>query len=233
MKILSSLAVALCLAIGTAASAAPVVSQVACSSSDVQDAFACSGAFAGNELGTASVLANTGAQFGNLYAANGGFDNSPFTLIDTSDNTAGSQISFIYETGGALGKVVINDPTSILNSTIFGVALKASDSYSLYIFDGALLSAPFGTTMENLAPFWTMLDYTTAGTSVNKRGTPQNLSHASLWQGPTSGNFGGCFGDPQFCDPVAQVPEPGSLALMGAGLGAMVFTRRRKTQVGV
>ena len=227
-KFFTALALA---ALAFSALAVPVPSaQVLCSPANIQGASSCSGAFAGTELGSAANLANAGAQFGDLaFNSNLTLFNSPFTLMDTSENTRGSQISLIYETGGGLGAILLKDPTGILNQSIFGIGLKAGNSYSLYVFNGATLSQNY--VMDNLNSQWTALTYTTAGTSANWWGIPQNLSHASLWQGPVAPNFGDSCGIGNDGCSIGNVPEPTSLALTLAGLGGLGFvTRRRKTE---
>lgn len=92
--------------------------------------------------------------------------------------------------GGTSGTLTFAPP---VNSP-FAIALKASDSFSLYYYSGAV-----GVTS---------IDFITDGTSLNDKGKPQDLSHATLY--------------------LAPVPEPESYALMLAGLAAVGFMARRR-----
>jgi hypothetical protein len=92
--------------------------------------------------------------------------------------------------GGTAGTLTFAPPVD----SPFAIALKASNSFSLYYYSGAS-----GVTS---------IDYITNGVSVNGRGMPQDLSHATLY--------------------LAPIPEPETYALMLAGLGAVAFVARRR-----
>jgi hypothetical protein len=73
---------------------------------------------------------------------------------------------------------------------LFGISLKASNSFSLYLFDG-------GT--EGI----TSIDFSTIGTSTNDKDKPQDLSHASFFAFTPDDS-----GD-------VDVPEPATAAALG------------------
>lgn len=220
-KILGTLAALAFSLVATSAIARPVAG--ACNPSDITGAYACTGGLVGNDLGNAANLARVGQAFADL----GGFDD-PFTLIDSSDTTRGSQIALIYETGGSTGRLLLEDPTSVLNFSVFGISLKAGNFHSLYLFDGGILSAT--EVLGNLSPTFTSLNFTTAGTALNHKGMPQGLSHAALWGFAPSNFGGGCLLDPTLCDPVSEIPEPATLALLATGLVGIALTTRRRRQ---
>lgn len=220
-KIFSTLALALA---AFAAQAAPMLTSAGiCDVNDVTGAYACAGGFAGNDLGTPANVLAVGGQFATL----GGFDN-PFELIDNSNGTRGSQVALIYETGGKTGQLILEDPSDLLPFSIFGISLKAGNYYSLYLFDGGSLNG----TLKNLGTTLTGLQFTTEGVGLNHKDVPLGLSHAALWGFEPTNFGGGCLLDPALCNPTS-VPEPGTLALLAAGLAGVGFTsaRRRKHSV--
>jgi PEP-CTERM motif len=81
----------------------------------------------------------------------------------------------------------------------FVLSLKAGNAFSLFYFDGA--GAPVSS-----------IDFTTLGVSVNPNGAGNGLSHASVYASA----------------PVAAIPEPHTLLLMLAGLGAIGFMARHR-----
>jgi hypothetical protein len=96
-------------------------------------------------------------------------------------------------------------PTGTLNllapiDGAFAIALKSSTNFSLYYFNGV------GPAIGSLA-------YSTIGTSVNRRGLPQDLSHATL-----------------YLTNAVPVPEPETYAMLLAGLAGIGFVLRRRQQ---
>lgn len=103
-------------------------------------------------------------------------------------------------------------------------ALKSGNGYSLYYFHGVAFDGSGGGTW--LSP------------AFNANGARQDLSHLSIYvrpagdggfdaspQGGLSEPTGGLVSDPQ----AHAVPEPGSLALVGAALGAAAALRHRSS----
>jgi len=78
----------------------------------------------------------------------------------------------------------------------FVIAVQGSTAFSLFYFENGN-----GVTPD--------LNNTMIGVSLNKKGTPQGVSHATLYGGTVS------------------VPEPGSMLLMATGLLGMALRRRR------
>jgi hypothetical protein len=85
-------------------------------------------------------------------------------------------------------------------SGTFVIGLVSANQHSFYFFDA-------------LTPVTSLTFNSTAGVAENQNGIPQQLSHAALYLGT-----------------VAAVPEPGTYALLLAGLGAVGFVsvRRRR-----
>lgn len=160
----------------------------------------CYGAFSGNsngpELDDVTDFLNGIAYGGNTFAWASGAD-------------VGESSGFLNLTGignnQTTGTINFNDP---LGGT-FVIALKASNQFSLYLFDV-------------LSPI-TSIQFSTLGTAVNNNGIPQGLSNVGIWTG-TGGNDPFCIG--QQC--VVQVPEPASAVLLLGGLVGLVAVARRR-----
>ncbi len=146
----------------------------------VPAAQACAGAFAGNDV---QQMGDVLAQIQDL-----GWGATPEYLGTTDAGESDGPFSSV--SSGPDGTVVFNTPLS--GNYVF--ILKAANRFSMYYF-------------ENLVGA-TELSYVTMGTSVNRNGKPQGLSHASL----------------------IAVPEPGTLLLMATGLAAVfgLAWRRRE-----
>lgn len=116
------------------------------------NATACSGSWAGNDSNQqVDVLAQ-------LSSLSGG---SLFTMVGKSDGSGNGP--FTSNPKVTSGTLTFDSPLS----GSFAIALKASNSFSLYYFSGT----------SNLAS----LGFSTIGTALNKQGKAQDLSHATLY----------------------------------------------------
>jgi hypothetical protein len=155
------------------------------------DALACSGAWAGN---ITPQLAAVESQLALDFAPFMGFA-TEFLLVGKSDDPNSGPFTMNAENSTS-GTLSFDTPIN----GIFAVALKAGNSFSVYLFDGGI--SGLGS-----------IDFSTAGVSVNQNGQAQGLSHAALFSlGPIP----------------SPIPEPQSYALMLAGLGVLGFLVRRR-----
>lgn len=180
MKKLTSLALA-----AFATTAAPAYAALisaappTCANSDVSpNSFACSGSWLGND---ANQQTDVLAELNNLLA-------DTWTFGGKSDNANNGPFTGNPQT--PTGTLTFDTPIS----GNFAIALKGSNSFSLYVWQGVNKVAS--------------VDFSMIGTATNPQGRPQDLSHASLY--------------------VGTVPEPGTYALMFAGLGAVGWIARRR-----
>lgn len=156
------------------------------------DAVACSGAWDGNNMNQqASVLGRLTTDFG-AWTGPG----ATWAYVGSSGNTANSV--FQSAVGSATGTITFTHSVTGL----FALAIKASNQFSLYLFDG-------GSTGI------TSIDFTTIGASVNGRGIPQALSHVSLYSADVTVD-------------VTPTPEPSTYLLVLTGIGALGLVRRRR-----
>jgi hypothetical protein len=158
------------------------------------DALACSGAWQGN---ISPQLADVEAQLATDFASFVGAG-ADFTLVGKSDD-ANSGPFVANAENATTGTLTFDTPIT----GMFVIGLKASDSFSFYLFDGG---------MSGL----TSIDFSTAGVSLNGQGMAQGLSHAALFVLENG--------------PVPGIPEPQTYALLLGGLAAMAMVARRRRQ---
>jgi len=154
------------------------------------DAVACSGAWNGNNMNQQSLVLSKLASDFTTWAGSG----ATWSYVGSTGNNA----VFQSAVGSTSGTLTFANPVKGL----FALALKASNQFSLYLFDGGTAGI-------------TSIAFTTVGTSVNGHGIPQGLSHASLY-------------DADVVPTVTPTPEPSTYLLMVTGLGLVGLVRRRR-----
>jgi PEP-CTERM motif len=140
---------------------------------------ACQGALEGN---IASNKVNTAT-----FAGYGTFD-----LVGISGDTSGA----FTADPGKVGSGTLN--LGGISNGLFVIGLKGGPTYSLYLFDAALVG-PTGVSE---------IKFDTLGIAKGSNGAGPGLSHAALFMQP--------------------VPEPGTWALMAAGLAVVGGLARRR-----
>jgi hypothetical protein len=172
------------------------------------------------------------ALLGGTPAAKAGLETFDFTVTATTGPLAGAtstgSFSFdtaIIPTGGGSGNVIRDGLLSSLTFTWNGIAYTAATANThALMFDatGALVGALFGNNCNS------------SGCII----VPGFDDWAVGWLGGgTFSSFEYSTPDSRFFEqgtlvisPATAVPEPGTLAVMGAGLAAMAFLRRRAKQ---
>ena len=158
------------------------------------DPIACEGAFSGNDTGAQSTL---------LDDLNGNLFDSFFTDLSVdldwqlSGKSDDGNAAFTADNGSTSGNWSLSTPID----GPFAISFKASNSYSVYLFDDVNELITGGT-------------FTTDGVSTNPQGKAQDLSHASLWV-PT--NY-----------PPETIPEPSTLGALGLLAAAGMFGAGKK-----
>ncbi len=127
------------------------------------------------------------------YPAQGFSDNPGNGPFDSNPNTTTGTLMFDSEVSG-----------------FFGITLKGSAGFALYVMDGGAGS--------------TGVDFNMAGVPGASSSTP-GLSHAGLWRGK---DFEGCVDCP---DPFIPVPEPTTFAMLFAGFAGLGIAARRRRKV--
>ncbi|MBD2362492.1 PEP-CTERM sorting domain-containing protein [Anabaena minutissima FACHB-250] len=197
-----SASVLLATGIGGAFTAAPAHA-VLCSTTNISlggvEATACDGATAGNDTGSGNLETRLdNGLFSDLVGS--GVD---WTELGKSDNL--SNLFIEAANGSTTGSWSLKQA---LSSNTFVVSLKASNSYSAYLFK----DYDFSQGLTGI--------FNTIGVSVNGQGRAQALSHASLFVSDIT------FGDP---DP-QSVPEPATLLGLGLAASGMLISRRRQSR---
>ncbi|MEO7520896.1 MAG: PEP-CTERM sorting domain-containing protein [Gemmatimonas sp.] len=158
-----------------------------------------------------AYVACSGAFGGNI-----GDNNNLSAELSFLSSTFGPTFTYQGQTGDAGSGPFANNPAGNTSGTLtfdnpiaglFVVGLKASSSYSFYLYDGGVSGVSAVT-------------FNTIGSGTNVQGSAQELSHATLY---TAGEGG--------VSTNAVVPEPSTYMLMGAGLAGLgLASRRRRKQ---
>ena len=194
IKFLTMAACAMAASAAQAVVLVPVGSPTAAVRDTTVQAWAAAGAFAGNDTGTAAAVADTLDTISHYFGSSVPGGTGAWQLIDKTDSATGTQsYTFTNDPQTTNGMLDFNAPIT----GWFALTLKSGNQFSMYLFDGG--TAGIGA-----------IGFTTDGTNVNKGGTPQALSHASLWV------------------VASPVPEAQTPAMLLAGLSVLAFLSRRK-----
>jgi hypothetical protein len=145
---------------------------------------ACSGAWSGNDIGNATTNSEVSSE---IFSAFGLTVGSAVDVTGTNTGSSGTLSLPSAETGS------------------FVIGLKAGDAFSLYEFNGGLVTGGISS-----------INFDTLGVGFSSSGKEhygQGLSHADIWLGGS---------------PPTSTPEPASLALLAAGLAALAWAARRR-----
>ena len=180
----------------------------------------CFGATPGNDIGaqgTAQGFLNDGVN----NDGNGVFGADNWTFLASVDDSKSSVYFSVFDTSGVnsgIGQTdgsisfnvnaIENDyGTSFLQDFDLVISFKAGNGYSLYEWDAPIWGA-LGQGAPDIA-------WSTVGVYTNN-GTPQDLSHASVWLRQTDFPTG------------ADVSEPAIFSLLGLGFLGLAIAKRKQ-----